>query len=88
MAIEVVCPPSTALLAWLRRLRVSRLELQQSAAAPRSSLTCLGYVSSEQRYRASVSTLLATSDFIKHSAPTLRWTACHCCRTIGPLSTA
>lgn len=72
MAVNVVCPPSTDLLAWLRRVRVSRLELQQSAAAPRSSLTCLGYVSSEQRYRAAVSTLLATFDFIKHSAPTLK----------------
>lgn len=72
MPIEVTSPPSTALLAWLRRVRVSRLELQQSAAAPRSSLTCLGYVSTEQRYRAAVSTLLATFDFIRHSAPCLR----------------
>lgn len=71
MPLEVECAPSPPLLAWLRRVRVRRLVFQQSAAAPRSSLSCMGYVSSEQRYRAAISTLLATLDFIKHSAPCL-----------------
>ena len=72
MPIDACCPPSPQLLAWLRRVRVRRLEFEQHAAAPHGALACLGFASSEQRYRASVSTLLATLDFITNSADTLR----------------
>lgn len=72
MPIDVICPPSFPLIAWLRHVRVRRLDLQQTAVAPHSELPSLGFTGSEQRFRASVATLLATLDFIKLSAPCLR----------------
>lgn len=72
--IAAVCPPSFNLISWLRRVKVRRLEFQHHAAAATSNddLACQGFASSEQRFRASISTLLATLDFIKNSAPTLQ----------------
>jgi hypothetical protein len=72
MPIDACCPPSPQLLAWLRRVKVRRLEFEQQQAVPHGDLGCLGFASSEQRYRASVSTLLATLDFITNSAATLQ----------------
>jgi hypothetical protein len=72
MPIDAVCPPSPALLAWLRRVRVRRLEFQHCSAAPLGDLSCLGFASSEQRYRAAISTLLATAEFVRSSAETLQ----------------
>jgi hypothetical protein len=59
-------------LAWLRRIRVRSLCFQHSEAAPLGDLTCQGFTCSEQRYRAAISTLLATTEFISHSAATLQ----------------
>lgn len=72
MPIDAACPPSPAVLAWLRRIRVRSLCFQHSEAAPLGDLTCQGFTSSEQRYRAAISTLLATTEFISHSAATLQ----------------
>lgn len=72
MPIDAVCPPSNALIAWLRRVRVRRLEFVQRASERGDALCVQGFASSEQRYRASISTLLATLDFITHSAGCLR----------------
>ena len=75
MPISAVVPPSSDLIAWLRRVKVQRLEFVHSAAAAAAAhdvLACQGFASSEQRYRASISTLLATLDFIKNSADTLQ----------------
>lgn len=72
MPIDAACPPSPALLAWLRHVRVRRLEFLHIAAAPSSDLGCLGFASSEQRYRAAISTLLATAEFVRNSAATLQ----------------
>lgn len=72
MPIDAVCSPSGPLLAWLRRVRVRRLEFKHTAAAPLDDLGCQGFTSSEQRYRAAISTLLATIEFITNSAATLQ----------------
>ncbi len=72
MPIDAVCPPSPALIAWLRRVRVRRLEFVQRPSERGDALCAQGFASSEQRYRASIATLLATLDFITHSAGCLR----------------
>lgn len=73
MPIDAVCPPSPALIAWLRRVRVRCLEFVQRPSERGDALCAQGFASSEQRYRASIATLLATLDFIGHSASCLRW---------------
>ena len=72
MPIDAVCPPSPALIAWLRRVRVRRLEFVQRPSERGDALCAQGFASSEQRYRASIATLLATLDFITNSAGCLR----------------
>lgn len=72
MPIDAVCPPSPALIAWLRRVRVRCLEFVQRPSERGDALCAQGFASSEQRYRASIATLLATLDFITHSAGCLR----------------
>ena len=70
--VDAVCPPSPELIAWLRRVRVRRLEFVQRASERGDALCAQGFASSEQRYRASIATLLATLDFINNSASCLR----------------
>ena len=72
--ITAVVPPSPPLLAWLRRVPVRHLEFRHeaAAAAPGGALACQGYATSEQRYRAAISTLLATLEFVKRSAASLQ----------------
>ena len=67
--MTVVSPPSAALLAWLRTVTVRRLEFVHGGDA--ANLSCQGYSSWEQRYRAQVATLLGTLDFARKSARTL-----------------
>lgn len=72
MPLDAVVPPHTRLLAWLRRVRCRRLEFVHGGAEKGDDLGCQGFASSEQRFRAAISTLLATLDFLKNSGPTLQ----------------